>query len=259
MPQNSLGFVRSAANPGNPCAAPGKMPHLPYVLGLTDACGAPSQMNVLVTGATGAMGADLVPRLAAAGHRVRAFARDPARVTDPAVSEVVRGDAVAGTGLAAALAGIDTAYFLIHSMETSAADPLATGFADRDRRAAAQFAGAARAAGVRRVVYLGGLVPSGAGASRAPREPPRGRGDAARRRARGGRAAGVDRDRRAVAVVPLPRAPRRARAGHAPAGLARAPHGADRRARRDGLPRGGRGRIPSWTAGCRSTSRARRS
>jgi len=50
-------------------------------------------------------------------------------------------------------------------METSAADPLATGFADRDRRAAAQFAAAARAAGVRRVVYLGGLVPAGAGAS----------------------------------------------------------------------------------------------
>ena len=122
-------------------------------------------MNVLVTGATGAIGADLVPRLAAAGHRVRAFARDPARVTDPAVSEVVRGDAVAGIGLEAALAGIDTAYFLIHSMETSAADPLATGFADRDRRAAAQFAGAARTAGVRRVVYLGGLVPAGAGAS----------------------------------------------------------------------------------------------
>jgi uncharacterized protein YbjT (DUF2867 family) len=86
-------------------------------------------------------------------------------VTDPAVSEVVRGDAVAGIGLEAALAGIDTAYFLIHSMETSAADPLATGFADRDRRAAAQFAGAARAAGVRRVVYLGGLVPGDAGAS----------------------------------------------------------------------------------------------
>jgi uncharacterized protein YbjT (DUF2867 family) len=122
-------------------------------------------MNVLVTGATGAIGADLVPRLAAAGHRVRAFARDPARVTDPAVSEVVGGDAVAGIGLDAALAGIDTAYFLIHSMETSAADPLATGFADRDRRAAAQFAGAARAAGVRRVVYLGGLVPADAGAS----------------------------------------------------------------------------------------------
>jgi uncharacterized protein YbjT (DUF2867 family) len=126
-------------------------------------------MNVLVTGATGAIGADLVPRLAGAGHRVRAFARDPARVTDPAVAEIVPGDAVAGTGLEAALDGIDVAYFLIHSMETAAA-PLATdavgaGFAARDRRAAAQFAAAARAAGVGRVVYLGGLVPRDAGAS----------------------------------------------------------------------------------------------
>jgi len=120
-------------------------------------------MNVLVTGATGAIGAALVPRLADAGHRVRAFARDPARVTDPAVSEVVRGDAVAGTGLAEALDGVDAAYFLIHSMETAAAatDPQAGGFAARDRRAAEQFAAAATAAGVRRVVYLGGLVPRG--------------------------------------------------------------------------------------------------
>jgi len=126
-------------------------------------------MNVLVTGATGAVGIDLVPRLAAAGHGVRAFARDPARVTDPAVSEVVRGDAVAGIGLDAALDGIDVAYFLIHSMETAAvADPTgpaAAGFAARDRRAAAQFADAARAAGVRRVVYLGGLAPADAAAS----------------------------------------------------------------------------------------------
>ena len=120
-------------------------------------------MNVLVTGATGAIGAAVVPRLAEAGHRVRAFARDPARVTDPAVSEVVRGDAVAGTGLAEALDGVDAAYFLIHSMETAAAatDPQAGGFAARDRRAAEQFAAAATAAGVRRVVYLGGLVPRG--------------------------------------------------------------------------------------------------
>ena len=54
-------------------------------------------MNVLVTGATGAIGADLVPCLAAAGHRVRAFARDPSRVTDPAVSEVVRRPAALPT------------------------------------------------------------------------------------------------------------------------------------------------------------------
>lgn len=123
-------------------------------------------MIVLVTGASGAVGTDLVPRLVAAGHRVRAFARDPARVTDPEVSEVVRGDAVAGTGLDAALDGVDVAYFLIHSMETAAAaDAAGAGFAERDRRAAAQFAEAAREAGVRRVVYLGGLVPADAAAS----------------------------------------------------------------------------------------------
>ena len=112
-------------------------------------------MNVLVTGASGAIGADLVPLLAGAGHRVRGFARDPARVTVAGVDEVVRGDAVTGAGLGAALAGIDVAYFLIHSMEGPAGD-----FRDRDRAAAQRFAAAARTAGVGRVVYLGGLVPA---------------------------------------------------------------------------------------------------
>jgi uncharacterized protein YbjT (DUF2867 family) len=120
-------------------------------------------MNILVTGATGAIGADLVPRLVGAGHGVRAFARDPARVTASGLGGVVGGDAVTGAGLDEALAGIDVAYFLIHSMESAA--QMDGGFADRDRRAAARFAEAARAAGVRRVVYLGGLVPRGAGVS----------------------------------------------------------------------------------------------
>jgi uncharacterized protein YbjT (DUF2867 family) len=127
-------------------------------------------MNVLVTGATGAIGAGLVPRLVAGGHAVRAFARDPARVTASGLAGVVHGDAVTGAGLAEALDGIDVAYFLIHSMETAAAraptaKPLVDGFAHRDRRAAALFADAARAAGVRRIVYLGGLLPPGAGVS----------------------------------------------------------------------------------------------
>jgi uncharacterized protein YbjT (DUF2867 family) len=127
-------------------------------------------MNVLVTGASGAIGADLVPRLAGGGRRVRAFARDPARVTVAGVDEVVRGDAVTGAGLEPAFDGIDVAYFLIHSMEAAApggpaAEQRTGGFAERDRRAAAHFAEAARAAGVRRLVYLGGLVPQEAGAS----------------------------------------------------------------------------------------------
>src|SRR3954468_9116875 len=100
-------------------------------------------MNVLVTGATGAIGAELVPRLVAGGHAVRAFAPDPAPVTASGLAGggrgrggVVRGDAVTGAGLAEALDGIDVAYFLIHSMETAAVSD--GGFAHRDRRAAAQ-------------------------------------------------------------------------------------------------------------------------
>ena len=121
-------------------------------------------MNVLVTGASGAIGSELVPRLVGAGERVRAFARERARVTAAGLSGVVQGDAVAGTGLDEALEGIDVAYFLIHSMETMSqraptAEPLVGAFAERDRRAASHFARAAAAAGVRRIVYLGGLVP----------------------------------------------------------------------------------------------------
>jgi uncharacterized protein YbjT (DUF2867 family) len=109
-------------------------------------------MDVLLTGASGYVGAALLPRLWDAGHAVRAFARDPSRVA-PGV-EVVRGDAITGEGLDEALSGIEVAYYLIHSME-----PGADGFADRDRQAAERFAAAARAAGVRRIVYLGGFVP----------------------------------------------------------------------------------------------------
>jgi uncharacterized protein YbjT (DUF2867 family) len=114
-------------------------------------------VQVLVTGASGAIGAELVPRLAGAGHSVRAFGRDPARIVAAGATEIVRGDAISGEGLADALAGIDVAYFLIHSMET-ALDGAGT-FADRDRVAAANFAAAASDAGLRRLVYLGGLVP----------------------------------------------------------------------------------------------------
>jgi uncharacterized protein YbjT (DUF2867 family) len=116
-------------------------------------------MNVLVTGATGFVGAALIPRLQARGHTVRAYARRPEAVA-PGVL-VVAGDAIAGTGLDAALDGIDCAYYLIHSMEPAAGGS----FAERDGRAAANFAHAARAAGVARVIYLGGLVPEGKEAS----------------------------------------------------------------------------------------------
>ncbi|HEU4978229.1 MAG TPA: NAD(P)H-binding protein [Solirubrobacteraceae bacterium] len=116
-------------------------------------------MRVLLTGASGAIGADLAPRLAAAGLTVRALSRDPARVTAGGIAEVATGDAVSGEGVDAALEGCEVAFFLIHSMETVAAG--GPGFADRDRAAARSFAAAARRTGVRRVVYLGGPVPAG--------------------------------------------------------------------------------------------------
>ncbi len=120
-------------------------------------------MRILVTGASGAIGTDLVPRLARDGHAVRAFARTPARVTAEGVADIVQGDAVTGAGLDAALEGVEVAYFLIHSMEGAAAD--GGTFADRDRRAARRFAAGAASAGVRRIVYLGGLLPAGAALS----------------------------------------------------------------------------------------------
>ncbi len=109
--------------------------------------------RILVTGASGYVGGALVPRLKASGLYVRAFARTPEKVT-AAVDSVVAGDAVTGQGLERALDGIDVAYFLIHSMEAAT-----DAFSDAERAAAENFARAARAAGVRRVVYLGGLVP----------------------------------------------------------------------------------------------------
>jgi uncharacterized protein YbjT (DUF2867 family) len=109
-------------------------------------------MRILLTGVSGAIGAALVPALARDGHELRGFARDPARVAVDV--PVVRGDAVSGEGLDEALAGIDVAYFLIHSMEGSGAS-----FEARERAAARNLAAAAERAGVRRAVYLGGIVP----------------------------------------------------------------------------------------------------
>jgi uncharacterized protein YbjT (DUF2867 family) len=112
-------------------------------------------MNILVTGITGYMGSLMAPRLQRDGHSVRGFARHPDRVNSGV--PVIEGDAISGAGLDRALDGIDIAYFLIHSMEPAGGDP----FAGRERTAAQRFADAAQAAGVRRIVYLGGLVPEG--------------------------------------------------------------------------------------------------
>lgn len=112
-------------------------------------------MNVLVTGITGYVGSLMAVRLARDGHQVRGFARRPERANGAV--PVVRGDAVSGAGLTEALRDIEVAYYLMHSMEPAPESP----FADRERLAAQNFAAAAAAAGVRRIVYLGGLVPTG--------------------------------------------------------------------------------------------------
>ncbi len=112
-----------------------------------------TSMRILLTGASGSIGAGLAPVLARAGHELRGFGRDPSRV--PGSLPFVRGDAVSAAGLDEALRDIEVAYFLIHSMEGDGRG----GFEDAERRAAQNFVAAARRAGVRRVVYLGGLVP----------------------------------------------------------------------------------------------------
>jgi uncharacterized protein YbjT (DUF2867 family) len=114
-------------------------------------------MRILLTGASGAIGSQLAPQLAGEGHELRAFARDANRVTASGIDEIVSGDVLTGEGLDAALEGVELAYYLIHSMEASAeGEP----FAERELRSAENFAAAARRAGLRRVCYLGGLVPT---------------------------------------------------------------------------------------------------
>jgi uncharacterized protein YbjT (DUF2867 family) len=113
----------------------------------------------LVTGATGYVGGRLAERLRADGRPVRALVRDASRLDPDTGFDIAEGDVISGTGIRQALEGCSVAYYLVHSMEAVAgADPAE--FSQRDRRAAKGFAAAAQAAGVQRVVYLGGLAPS---------------------------------------------------------------------------------------------------
>jgi uncharacterized protein YbjT (DUF2867 family) len=108
---------------------------------------------ILITGATGYVGGRLWKTLLAAGHRVRCLARRPEslRSAGMAGAEVVAGDVLDPGSLHAALAGVHTAYYLVHSMGSAGS------FEEEDRRAARNFAEAARDCGVSRIIYLGGL------------------------------------------------------------------------------------------------------
>jgi uncharacterized protein YbjT (DUF2867 family) len=110
---------------------------------------------IAVAGATGYIGGLLCRRLSEEGQQVRALARHPERAEDlkEAGCEVCRADVLEPETLDAALEGAEVAYYLVHSMGRGSDGD----FAERDRRGGENFAAAAAAAGVRRIVYLGGL------------------------------------------------------------------------------------------------------
>ena len=112
-----------------------------------------AKRTILLTGATGYVGGRLLPLLQQQGYQVRCLTRRPdalQAVAGPNV-EVAQGDVLAADSLAAAMRGIDTAFYFVHSMGSKA------DFEEEDRQAAQNFADAARRAGVRRIIYLGGL------------------------------------------------------------------------------------------------------
>ncbi len=114
-----------------------------------------SQGSILITGATGFIGRRLTQRLLDGGFPVRCMVRNTASAL-PDGAEIVKGDMLEPATLGKALAGVDTAYYLVHSMSGGRA-----GFERRDRDAAENFVAAANKAHVRRVIYLGGLGETG--------------------------------------------------------------------------------------------------
>ncbi|MEU7632787.1 SDR family oxidoreductase [Nocardia sp. NPDC049220] len=119
-------------------------------------------MRCVVFGATGYIGGRLVPELLRAGHSVRVLARTPGKLAEAPWRdrvEVVRGDVTAAEDVRAALAGQEVLYYLVHSLKRA-------DFETVDRDAATLVAAAAASANLTRIVYLGGIVPSGQKLSR---------------------------------------------------------------------------------------------
>ncbi|HAT71271.1 MAG TPA: DUF2867 domain-containing protein [Elusimicrobia bacterium] len=118
--------------------------------------------TILVTGPTGYIGGRLIPRLLARGYRVRALARHPENLEGRPWSgsvDIFKGDVFCGLGLKEAMAGADAAYYLIHSMADT------ENFEAFEETSARNFAAAAVEAGIKKVIYLGGLGGDAAGLS----------------------------------------------------------------------------------------------
>ncbi len=110
-------------------------------------------MKILLTGATGYVGGRLLKMLESQGYAVRCLARRPEHLKEKIgqATEVVAGDLLDEASLLKAMAGIDTAFYLVHSMGTKGV------FEEEERRSAMNFSRAAKMAGVKKIVYLGGL------------------------------------------------------------------------------------------------------
>ncbi len=119
------------------------------------------KFRILVAGATGYVGGRLVPRLLAQGHAVRCLARNPEKLRSRNWNgiEIAQGDVLKPQTLPAAFQNIDVAYYLVHSMSGKG------DFEDLDIRAARNFGEGAARAGVRRIIYLGGLAKADRGLS----------------------------------------------------------------------------------------------